>query len=88
MDLIRTLRLRRNGYSIIVTATFYKGCKRTLETPAEPDWWFSDSFYIEDMTELSYEQILDLLQLDDQQFTDWIDEEFSNNYKTEFYEHD
>jgi len=88
MYLVRTLRLRRNGYTVVATATFYKGCKQTLETPAEPDWWHSEDYYIEDMTELTYEQILDLLQMDDQQMIDWIDEEFSNNYKTEFYEHD
>lgn len=79
----RTLELKLNGYNLIVTATFIKGCKATLETPEEPDWWFSENFLIIGHDDLTYDETLELLNISDLDFTIWIDEQFTESYKNE-----
>ena len=72
-----TLNLRRNGYTVVVTAEYYKGFKGSLEEPSEPAHWFTDEFYIVGLSHLDYEEVFDTLGMTQEEFDEWVEEEFT-----------
>jgi hypothetical protein len=78
-----TLNLRRNGFTVVVTAEYNEAHNGGLEEPSYPAHWFSDEFFILGFPELEYDEILNKLEISEKDFYNWIDDEFtldSQNY--------